>query len=454
MNKSTLTFASGVGAVTGANFLLQDGDTNILIDCGLTQGGDFAEDENRIPFIYDPKKVQVLLLTHAHADHIGRVPKLIKEGFRGVIYSTIETKEISRIMLEDTLHIMSMEARNKHEEPIFGTEDIETAFSLWKEVPYHKTFELGGGYTATLKDAGHILGSAMVEIVRGGKKIVFTGDLGNTLPLILKPTEIIPDADYVVIESVYGDRIHENVKERKEQLKQAILDTAAKKGVLIIPAFSLERTQNIIHDLNEMVESGELHPIPVFIDSPLATKVTRIYKERTENLNETTKKTIRAGDDIYNFPRLTFTLSSEESRAIKEVPNPKVIIAGSGMSNGGRVIHHEINYLSYPTTTLLIVGYQAAGTLGRQIQDGAKEVTILGQTVRVHAKVQIITGYSAHADSDGLTAFVEHMKDKVESVFVVMGEPKASLYLAQHMRDYLGVHAVCPKKGDSVEIEL
>ena len=453
---SKLTFHGGAGSVTGANFLLEDKESGakILVDCGFFQGRKVGEDINREPFPYDPASIDVLFVTHAHIDHIGRIPKLVRDGFRGVIYSTPATKEIAELMLTDSMGILGKEAKEDHLPPMYEREDVEKTMNLWQSVPYHTPINLKGGFQVTLKDAGHILGSAQVVFVRDGRTLVFTGDLGNSPAPLLRDTEPLGNVQYVVMESVYGDRNHESRADRKQMLEDVIEDTIKKGGALVVPAFSLERTQELLFEINDLVEHGRIPAVPVFVDSPLAIKVTRIYKNSNGNFNHNANDVIKSGDDIFNFPRLKFTMETEESKAIKEAPNPKVIIAGSGMSNGGRIIHHEKHYLPDPKSTILLIGYQSVGTMGRALQEGAKNVTIMGDSVPVLARIAKIRGYSAHKDSDALVDFVRTADDGIEQVFVVMGEPKAEMFLAQRLRDHLGVNATVPQKDESVEINL
>jgi metallo-beta-lactamase family protein len=456
--KGKLTFCGGTGTVTGANFLLEIADLKILVDCGLVQGDDNADNINRADFIYDPATIDYLLVTHAHTDHIGRIGKLVKDGFKGQIWSTPETKDLSVFLLEDAVKLLDQEAHHKGILPLYEAKDVAGAMSLWQTVPYHTHKELKNGISIYLKDAGHVIGSSMIELsVKGGEKMVFTGDLGNSPSILLKDTEEITDAKYILMESVYGDRNHAPKDERKKKLKQVIEDTIKYKRTLIIPAFSLERTQMMIYEMNEMFESHEIkEQIPVFIDSPLATKITQVYKSYPEDFNDKVRQDIQNGDDIFSFPRLKFTVQTQESMAIDNMPNPKIIMAGSGMSSGGRIVAHEKHYVSNPNAMILFVGYQSAGTLGRKLQDGAKTIKIYGEEKEVHAKIDSIPGYSSHKDSDGLTDFIAKAAEskKLERVFVVMGEPKSSLFLVQKIRDNLGVNAYHPEYKETVEIEL
>lgn len=449
-----ITFAGGVGDVTGANFLLDSGGIRILIDCGLRQGDRFALESNSDPFAYAPGSIDVLCVTHAHADHIGRIPKLIKDGFGGVIYSTLPTKDLAALMLEDAFKVMSYESERYGVPRCFERVHIEAALARWKTAEYHEPIALGDDVTATFTNAGHILGSAMVTLSRGDKKFLFTGDIGNTPQPLLDAPEIVKDYDYLLMESVYGDREHEGVAERSELLKHYIEDTRKQSGTLIIPAFSLERTQGMLFEINNFVERGEIEPIPVFLDSPLAIAVTELYKKHILYLAERVREQVAGGDDIFDFPKLSFTRTVAASEEIAKVRGPKIIIAGSGMSHGGRILMHEKRYLEDPKTTLLLVGYQSVGSLGRILYDGAKKVTIEGETVRVRAKIARIQGYSGHADRDQLINFVDAGCEKAKRVFVTMGEERASLFLVQRLRDYLGLNAVAPEPGECIKIDF
>jgi metallo-beta-lactamase family protein len=451
---ATVTCHGGAGSVTGANFLFQYEDLSVLIDCGMMQGSDDAFDWNRKPFDYDASKIDFLIVTHAHMDHIGRIPKLIKEGFRGVIYSTTPTRDISKLMLQDALHLMTQEALAKEVEPYFTAEDVDTTFTLWKTVSYHAVVPLSPECSFQFFDAGHVLGSAMARLTCHESVFLFTGDLGNSPSPLLKDTENVDGVHYVFMESVYGDRDHENVSDRTLLLERAIEDTEKQGGVLLIPAFSLERTQELLFELNALVEQNRIKPIPMYLDSPLGISVTDIYRNSREYFNDTVQKAYAHDKDVFSFPRLHVTPSVEESKAIFKAPNPKVIIAGSGMSHGGRIIHHELHFLSNPKTILLMVGYQAAGTLGRMLADGVKKVKIFKETVHVKAEVRMITGYSGHKGSSELLDFVEKLGNTVSDVYCVMGEISSASFLAQRIRDYLGIKSHVPDEGSVITLSI
>ncbi len=447
-------FCGGAGSVTGANFLFETEDSKFLVDCGLIQGDRFSSAHNNDPFTYNPAEVETLLVTHAHADHIGRIPKLVRDGFSGQIYSTPPTRDLANVMLRDAYKVMLFEEERYGTERCYEMQDIERALSLWRTHEYHDQFTIPGNVMVTFTDAGHILGSAMITLERNGKKFVCTGDIGNNPQPLLNPPEIVPDYDYLLMESVYGDRSHEEVQERTDLLRMYIEDTIQKRGTLIIPAFSLERTQGMLFEINNFFEHGGLAPVPVFLDSPLAIAVTDIYRRYTGYLKDSVRAQIEGGDDIFDFPRLTFTRSVKDSEEIERERGPKIIIAGSGMSHGGRILMHEKRYLEDPKTTLLLVGYQSVGSLGRLLNDGAKKVRIYDSEVKVKATIAKIRGYSGHADRDQLVGFVEKGGGKVKELFVTMGEERASLFLVQRLRDYLGVNAVAPAQDDVYEVDF
>lgn len=453
---SKITFYTGVGSVTGANFLFELGNKRILVDCGLVQGEREAMGDNRLPFGYDPKSIDILFVTHAHLDHVGRIPKLIKEGFVGEIYSTSETRSLAELILEDAVNLLKKSATEQGLEPLYTEQDMRQSFNNWKTIDYHTDHSFGD-FSVYLKDSGHILGASMFEFRYKkndkDRKVVFTGDLGNSPSPLLRDTESIEGADYVVMESVYGDRNHEPKSERIEKLERIIKDTINKKGTLVIPAFSLERTQVLIYEMNNLIENKIIPSIPVYIDSPLATRITEVYKRGTEQFNKQTREQINSGDDIFSFPKLSYTHGAEESKSLERIPGPKIIIAGSGMSVGGRVIRHEEIYLPDPNSTILLVGYQTLGTIGRHLLDGDKKVTIGHDTVKVKARIDSILGYSSHKDSDHLVEFVNTAQNTLKKAFVVMGEFKSSTFLSQRIKDELGIQAVCPEVAKTYELE-
>ena len=447
-----LTFCSGAGTVTGANFLLEGNGKKFLIDCGLIQGEKFIDELNWTKFPYEASEIDILFITHSHVDHIGRIPKLIHEGFKGKIISVEPTKFITREMLSDTAQLLLRDDEPIIEE-IYTRKNIDRVFDLWETVKYGQDINVDHGFKFIFRDAGHILGSGMLEVIYNDKKIVFTGDLGNSPSPLLPDTEIIKDANYLIMESVYGDRNHEERTERKHKLEKIIKDNYKRGGTLIVPTFSLERTQELLYEINSLVENKIVPQMPIYLDSPLSIRLTNIYLKYGDYFNETAKKLIASGDELFDFPGLRKTPETEESKGILDVPPPKIIIAGSGMSNGGRILHHEKNYLPDRKNTLLLTGYQTMGTLGRTIQDGAKKIKIMGTEVKVRANIVFIEGYSGHKDSDRLLSFVENSKDSLEKVYAVMGEPKSAMFLAQKINDNLGVKARAPVAGETVYLE-
>ncbi len=445
-----ITFCGGAQEVTGANYLIETEKARVLVDCGMFQCPRFCAARNANEFPYDPATIDALFVTHAHIDHTGRIPKLIKYGFKGKIFSTPPTKDFGKLMLEDSLGVLEKEASRNGEQAIYAMEDVEGALKLWEGVPYHQRFMVGD-IGVTFYEAGHILGSLMVLFEIGDKKILFTGDLGNSPMPLLNPPESIVGVNMMVIESAYGDRVHEDNSERKIKLERAIEDIARCGGTLMIPAFALERTQELLYEFNDLMEHGRVPRIPVYLDSPLSIRATDVYRKHTSYFSPDAKALIKAGDDLFQFPGLHRTLTTDESKAINNVHGAKVILAGAGMMTGGRILHHARRYLHDRNNIILFIGYQGAGSIGRRIMDGERQVTIMGERVSVNAEVRSIHGYSAHADTNMLLEFVQQNVDTLEKVFVVQGEPSAALFLSQRIRDYLGLHSHAPRLGEVFE---
>lgn len=469
-----LSFYGGAGKVTGSNFLVegvaaktseggspdapQSGASRgeILIDCGIEQGADFCEECVYGPFPYDVTTIDALVLTHAHLDHVGRIPKLVKDGFRGKIYMTPPTRDLAELILGDSVGILHQEATRRGLTPLYGEQDVATTFSLIETLEYHASKEVAPGLSVYLRNTGHILGSASVRVTdEEGTTIVLSGDIGNSPSPLLPDWESVPDADALVMESVYGDRNHPPQNERIATLRDTLKRAILRGGTILIPAFSLERTQLMLYELSNFFEEGSLPRIPVFLDSPLAIHVTEVYEKwGATYFKPEAEEEMRREKSLFEFPFLRKTLRPEESSAIGKVADPKIIIAGAGMSHGGRIGRWETRYLPDPATTLVIVGYQAPGSPGRRMAEGAKSVRLNGQEVAIKAKVEILEGWSAHAGRDELLKFAEASLagKRVKAVFTAMGEPAAERFLAQRIHDYLGGNAIVPLMGETWEV--
>lgn len=423
----------------------------------MFQGGKFAEEHNLDPFGFDPKTIDFVLLTHAHADHCGRLPRLYKEGFHGQVYATEPTKDFARIMLLDSARVIFSEALAENRLPLYLAEDVEGVMALFKEQNYREPFQPTADIRVQARDAGHILGSAFFEVwvKEGGveKKLVFSGDLGNPPQPIVRDTEFADSADLVVLESTYGGRIHEPAEMRLKMLQEAITESVGRGGVLMIPAFALERTQEVLYELNHLVENKLVPPVPIFIDSPLAIKATEVYKKYINLYDAESRALISAGDDLFNFPGIHYTPTPSESKKINQWPAPKVILAGSGMLVGGRIGYHLKYNLGDPKNHLLIISWQPQGGLGRQLLEGAKSVVVAGERLAVKARVSAIGAYSSHADQPKLLHWVKMMAQKTpQKVFVVHGEEKQSLMVADGLKEKLGLNGVVPVVGEVFEI--
>jgi metallo-beta-lactamase family protein len=448
-----LTFYGGAKSVTGSNYLIESGETKIIVDCGLFQGSKYAEELNYSPFEYNPAEIDYVLITHSHADHVGRFPKLYKDGFRGRAYTTSATLEMIRCALPDNAGLIKEEAIRDNHDPLFSEEDMNAILGITTGVNYQEPVTLGD-FKVTFFDAGHILGAAIIKLEAEGKSIYFSGDLGNPPTPLLNYPYMPKDGDYAIMESAYGNRIHEDRGQRREILIDAIIQTIKRGGTVIIPSFAIERTQEMLYEFNQAFNDKEIPKVPIFVDSPLAIKLTQVYKQFPEYFNAKTNYIINSGDDIFDFPGLQFTETSAESKKINDVVGPKIIIAGSGMSNGGRVLFHEKRYLPDPASLILFVGYQVDGTLGRKILDGEKFVRIIGDTVPVNCQILAIGGYSAHADQNMLTEWAKGVANggQLKKLFVVQGEEDSATSLAQRIKTETGVETIVPGASQSFEL--
>jgi len=435
-------------------------DLKVLIDCGMFQGE--HEERNYEPFPFDPSEIDYLIVTHAHVDHVGRIPLLVKNGFKGRIISTKPTKEIAQLMLLDSAKVMKEEYDRalkeglKIRKPLYDEDDVLTAmfhFNVMAE--YHKPLYLRRNVKVVFQNAGHILGSAFVEIYVGEnptRKIVFSGDLGRKEKLIIKPLEFEENADYVFTESTYGSRDHRSLKETIREFKNAVIETLEGGGNVVIPTFALERAQEILYILRNMYKRGELPShTQVFLDSPLAGSITKLFAHFPEYFNEATKRIIYRGENPFWFPKVRFTKTVEESMQINSIKRGAIILAGSGMATGGRVLHHLKHNLGRKECSVIFVGYQVKGTLGRKLVDGAKEVEIFGKKVKVKAKIYTINGLSSHAGQSLLLRWISNIKN-LKRVFIVHGEPDVMNIFKGKLKE-IGINSYIPNYGEGLILE-
>ena len=445
-----ISFHGADRGVTGSCHLVECAGTRLLVDCGLYQGGREIEQENAEPFGFDPKSIDVLLLTHGHLDHCGRIPLLVRRGFRGEIVTTSATRELARLVMLDAAHIQEEEAAHRSRrasrhggshpvEPLYTTLDaLDSCDRFGRRAEYGASIDLATGVRATFLDAGHILGSAnvLLELQEAGRsrRVLFSGDLGSAGRPILRDPSVPPAVDVVVMETTYGDRLHRPLGPSVEELHEAVADTFRRGGNVIIPTFALERAQELLFFLREGVESGRLpESTPVFLDSPMAISATQIFERHPECYDAETGELFRAGQDPFRLPGLRFTRQAAESMAINQVSAGAIIMAGSGMCTGGRVRHHLRRHLGRSKSSIVFVGYAARGTLARKIIDGAHSVSIFGEEITVRARIHTINGFSAHADADELLAW--HERARPARTFLVHGDPEAMDHFAGRLKD-------------------
>ncbi len=437
--------------MTGSCTLLETKGKKYLIDCGMFQGGEEMKQRNRELFDFDVKEIEAVFLTHAHLDHCGLLPKLVKEGFKGKLYCTNPTVEMTEIVLLDSARIASEDAKYDEIEPIYDEDDVGMLLSFFVGKEYHEPF-LVNDLEVKFWDAGHILGSAIVEIFDGEKRILFSGDLGNYPVLLLNKPDSPIGADALVVESTYGDRQHEDVYMRKLILRNAVCKALGHGGVVMIPAFAMERTQELLYVFNDFAEREKMCRGMVYMDSPMATKITKVFNKYTDYLNEEAKWFLSTENDLFGFPQLKITNTVAESKAINFDAEPKVIIAGSGMMNGGRIRHHLKHYLSDSRNVVFIVGYQVAGTLGREILDGAKSVKIFGEDIDVKAQIMAVGAFSAHADRNRILQWIASMEKLPQKIILNHGEQGAKESLQVKINETLRTECLVPKENEVLEI--
>jgi len=449
--------------VTGSCHLLElESGKRILVDCGMFQGGE--EDRNYDAFGFNPAEIDFLLLTHAHLDHCGRIPKLVKEGFSKTFVATQATIDLAEVIMLDSAKIMQEDYETRFKKalrrgserevkpPLYGEDDVRDALTLTRIMPeYDEPFELCKGVRVTYRNAGHILGSAFIEIAYEeegrSKTIVFSGDIGNDNNMVMPDLAPCPSADYLYVESTYGDRDHQNALQSTEEFKQVIINTLMDWGNVIIPSFAVERTQEILCILKEMYEKDELPQCKVFVDSPMAIRATEVYNRHSDMLSEKCRKIKARDGSVFDFPLLTYTPDVGESKAINQVDSRAIIIAGSGMCTGGRVLHHFKHRLWNRKNALIFVGYQAVGTLGRLIVDGRRWVKIYHEDIRIEASVYTINGFSAHADQSGILAWIKGIKG-LQRIFLIHGEEDKQDVFKKVIEEQLHkkAHVVQPKE--------
>ena len=451
--------------VTGSCYSLVTEKDKVLIDCGMFQGSKKETALNYENFGFNPKDYSALLLTHAHLDHCGRIPKLVKEGFKGSIYCTSATKDLAHIIMLDSAKInwYDVKLENKRRqrlgqlprEPIYNEKDVENTMNLFKIIEYDKVIQISENISAIFYDAGHILGSSFIQvkIIEKGKiiTIVFSGDVGQENTPIIKNLEHIQEADYVFIESTYGDRIHPPIAGRKQELLSIIHKTYNNGGKLLIPAFAVERTQELLYDINELVEKNLIPKINIYVDTPMGIRVTEVFKRHPECYDKKILDLLKSGDNPFSFPGLKYTLTVKESIKINSLHEPCIIIAGSGMCTGGRIKHHIKHNIWNKRNTMLFVGYQARGTLGYYIKKGEKRVRLLGTEVAVKAKIESIDSFSAHADYNGLLNWLKHFSPKPKKVFVVHGEEEAMIPFSKRI-EKLGIKTKIPEMEEEITL--
>ncbi len=455
-----ITFNGAAQVVTGSCHFVETGGVKFLLDCGLFQGSEELEDLNP-KFTFDPKEVDFVILSHGHLDHCGRLPYLVKRGFRGKIYATSGTIDISRLILMDAAQVQEEQLKTvnrrrlregkKRRELLYTLDDVFDTFNHFKPCEYHKWYQVGPVKFRFL-DAGHILCSETVELEVEGKRVVFSGDIGNRGKPLIRDPETPPKADVVIMETTYANRKHKSFKESVEEFKEAILSTFERGGVVLIPTFALERAQDILYILKKMYEKEELPPCKVFLDSPLAISVTKTFRRHPECLEERVLKELEQKGDIFDFPYLEFTRRVEDSKKINDYRGRAIIIAGNGMCTGGRILHHLKHRAWDERNSIIFVGYQAEGTTGRQIVEGAKKIKVFNETIAVKLKVYTINGFSSHADQPQLLDWVKSAAGKNSRVILVHGEKPVMEQFVPLVENGVDVTPVMPELYSSITV--
>ncbi|MFQ8785319.1 MAG: MBL fold metallo-hydrolase RNA specificity domain-containing protein [Clostridia bacterium] len=472
-----ITFLGATKIVTGSNFLVEAAGKKFLVDCGLYQGKAELEEQNYREFDYNPAEIDFMLLTHAHIDHSGRIPKLYNDGFKGPIYAHKATCDLCQIMLPDSGHIQEMEAEWKNKKrirkgqptrgPLYTAEDALKCMEIFVPVKYDEIIQVSENIYVRFNDAGHMLGSSTIEIwaKEDGKetKAVFSGDLGNNdIPLLSEPT-MIDNCDYLVMESTYGSRLHIRNDQKAELFLKIVSETIDNGGTVVIPSFAVGRTQEILYEINKIKENRHdeeflreyrtLMKVPVYVDSPLAISATQVFKENMDLFEDEVKEEMERGNNPLEFPGLKFTQTADESKALNESDEPSIIISASGMCDVGRIKHHLKHNIWNPKSTILFVGYQAPGTLGYEIVNGAKKVTIFGEEFAVNARIEYIEGYSGHADQEGLMNFVYSFYNKPKHIFLVHGEEESQEVLRNKILENTGIGVTIPEYGETYQLD-
>ncbi|NLC07097.1 MAG: MBL fold metallo-hydrolase [Syntrophomonadaceae bacterium] len=453
-----IQFLGAARTVTGSCFLLETKQSKFLVDCGMFQGSKALKERNYGSFMFDPTQIDFLLLSHAHIDHSGLIPKLYRHGFRGPIYSTAATADLCEVMLPDSAHIQEMEVERKNRKfsragkplitPIYTTEDAEGCIKLFRRASYGETLTISPEITVRFQDAGHILGSSLIEIWinEDGQetKLVFSGDVGNYNRPLMKDPTIIESADYLFLEATYGDRQHQPIANIKEQFRDIIVRTIGRQGNVIIPAFAVERTQDLIYTLGLLVREKAIPPVPIIIDSPLAIRTTEVFRRHLKDMDSETQDLLKDGHNPFEIPGLRYSMTADESRALNTLKGGAIIISASGMADAGRIKHHLKHNLWRPESSVIFVGYQAEGTLGRRLLNGEKLVRIHGEEIMTRAEIYNLEGFSGHSDQENLLRWIKRFRVGPGCIFLIHGEEASCENLAQRITQETGLQTRIP----------